>query len=392
MTTSKLLIDRRDATTLFTRLTDAAQQIWIATAWASDATPMSRALARVRSRIAALAVGLDFHQTDPDFLDRFRAHARVREVEDGTFHPKVYVFRTGSKFDAIVGSANLTRGGFGPNLELDVHLHGVTSDRVFRELVAFVEAQADAGRQMLAEDVAHYRKAWKAHQKPLKAARTYVPRKRLMRDDDVPLHVPWATFVERLFRTAKRAGHAMHPRGEDLGYLGVIGEAARIFRKYGRLAEMPLAERKKVAGIERRYGYFGSMRGAGHFKEHVAKRPAKLDRALDEIPSKGAVTREAFDAYAKAMAALEGVGVAVATRLLAMKRPDQFLCIDSANRRALSQAFGIAQSELNTYDGYWNLLTIAWRCPWCKAPRPKVKHAAVWDARVALVDAFYYGA
>ena len=102
------------------------------------------------------------------------------------------------------------------------------------------------------------------------------------------------------------------------------------------------------------------------------------------------VTRRQFDAF-KAALPSKGMGTpAVGSRLLAMKRPDFFLCISARNRRNLSQAFGLSEARLNTYDGYWELVELLHRCAWCGAPRPKMKHRQIWDARVALVDAFYY--
>jgi len=73
-----------------------------------------------------------------------------------------------------------------------------------------------------------------------------------------------------------------------------------------------------------------------------------------------------------------------------MKRPDVFLCLDSANRVGLGRSFGLPPARLYTYDGYWELMELLWRCPWYRAPRPKGRHRPIWEARVALVDAFFY--
>ena len=73
-----------------------------------------------------------------------------------------------------------------------------------------------------------------------------------------------------------------------------------------------------------------------------------------------------------------------------MKRPDAFLGVNSANVRKLSDGVGFAQSALKTFDGYWELHEVLWRCPWHRAKRPSGIDGRLWDARVALIDAFYY--
>ena len=73
---------------------------------------------------------------------------------------------------------------------------------------------------------------------------------------------------------------------------------------------------------------------------------------IDAIPLKGEVTKEMFDDYCKAFSSWTNP-VSSATRLLAMKRPDLFVCINSKNIKALSLLLGIPQSHL-TLENYWD--------------------------------------
>jgi hypothetical protein len=102
------------------------------------------------------------------------------------------------------------------------------------------------------------------------------------------------------------------------------------------------------------------------------------------------VKKSSFDAFAAGYQ-WNRSGVGTASRLLAMKRPDLFICIDSKNRSEIARAFDVAAASLQTFDGYWNLIQRIWRCPWHRAPRPKqALEARIWDARVALLDSLYY--
>jgi hypothetical protein len=82
--------------------------------------------------------------------------------------------------------------------------------------------------------------------------------------------------------------------------------------------------------------------------------------------------------------------VGTASRLLAMKRPDLFVCIDSENRPHIAKAFGVPASSLLTFDGYWDPVQRIWHCPWWRAPRPNDElERRAWNARVALLDSLF---
>ena len=67
-----------------------------------------------------IVVGLAGNATDPITLKELskRAELRIGEASGGIFHPKYYCFRSSSRSTVWVGSANLTRAGFGANNEL----------------------------------------------------------------------------------------------------------------------------------------------------------------------------------------------------------------------------------------------------------------------------------
>ena len=63
---------------------------------------------------------------------------RVLNWSKGTYHPKLYLAKTGAVSRAVVGSANLTSGLFA-NVELATSMSGQTSQPVFSSLWSFAE-------------------------------------------------------------------------------------------------------------------------------------------------------------------------------------------------------------------------------------------------------------
>ena len=83
------------------------------------------------------------------------------------------------------------------------------------------------------------------------------------------------------------------------------------------------------------------------------------------------------------------VGVGVATRLLALARPDCYVALNGASREALSMYSGLARTTLERH--YGALLEWVYGSNWYAAPRPSDPlEREIWDCRAALVDAFVY--
>jgi HKD family nuclease len=91
---------------------------------------------------ARFTAGLSFYQTDPAFLQALFKLSQKYELKlflgdtPETFHPKIYAFGSGRKGTVIVGSANLTSGGFSTNYEASAEIE-------------------DAGGTLMAEVTAH---------------------------------------------------------------------------------------------------------------------------------------------------------------------------------------------------------------------------------------------
>lgn len=188
--------------------------------------------------------------------------------------------------------------------------------------------------------------------------------------------------------------------------IAVIDLAKNIFDGSNHFNKIGKEERKFIAGIpnnldnagNRLWGVFGSMKGAGIFKNRIIENDINISLALDKIPRVGMVTKSHYDKfiqlYQKAFTGtqLENANnLATATRLLSMKRPDTFVCFDSKNKSALCRDFGVIQSDMN-FDRYWeDIVQRIYDCNWWINPEPsKGMEEKISTARAAFLDSLYY--
>jgi len=74
-----------------------------------------------------------------------------------------------------------------------------------------------------------------------------------------------------------------------------------------------------------------------------------------------------------------------------MKRPDYFVCFDSANRESLCKEFGIKLGH-HDYERYWDsVIERILISKWWTSPRPtQGQTQAIWDGRAAFLDSLFY--
>ena len=152
---------------------------------------------------------------------------------------------------------------------------------------------------------------------------------------DVPiLGEGWDAYYQKVKNEKPTAwGHSMNQR------LKVIETARQLFADHEHFNQIDRDGRRKIGGLMVEdgvdYRFFGSMVGSGMFKKAINNNDENLSVALDLIPAAGSISREMYlnyiEAYKKAFPKGRH-GIATATRLLAMKRPDTFVCFDKLNR------------------------------------------------------------
>ncbi len=201
--------------------------------------------------------------------------------------------------------------------------------------------------------------------------------------------LPWPEFFARV-----RA--EQHPPAYPLMQerLQVLRAIRQLFAQEVHFRDLDYVARRKVAGLLKSanpdFLLFGSMQWVGLFKRAVKDNNEEISLALDEIPLEGDIARDQYQRFTdRFLKAFKRSGMALASRLLAMKRPDTFVCVNNENREGLAQAFGISPSR--DAQGYWDLIERIRACTWWKASQPASgDERDVWRARAAFLDALFY--
>lgn len=166
-----------------------------------------------------------------------------------------------------------------------------------------------------------------------------------------------------------------------------------------------LVERFLIGGVEdsqtaKQYGFntqlLGSMQGFGSFKKVLKNDPEGLAKLLKIIPASGGIDGWHFTQFVEAYQALFATNgfkqthLFPATRLLAMKRPDQFVTISLDTLDFICQAFAIKTLKKQDFQRYWDeiILTLH-KSPWFNEEQPEdMQQAPIFRSRMALFERF----
>ncbi len=138
----------------------------------------------------------------------------------------------------------------------------------------------------------------------------------------------------------------------------------------------------------------GGMSSFASFKKILKNDPAGVQKLLKIIPANGRIDgwhymqftdgyRQLFEANGTKQAPLYP-----ATRLLAMKRPDQFVCISPETDDSFYQTLAIKPLKKQDFTRYWDdiILTIQ-KTEWFKQDMPMdPSQLAIYRARVSLLE------
>lgn len=365
-----------------------------AVAWASTSYRDGfELLKQNRDKIKRLVVGIHFYQTHPDFIREFMKLQSVKFVmsPDGVFHPKVYLFESkNGKWECIIGSPNFTQSAINKNSEAAVLFSSkdLDADDIYEEIINNMEQYWEQGRYLSESELTSYRNVWKRKQKLLNRVSGQYgssgPVKKSPMDVDI-FKMSWQNFFKQ---TEEDPEHSLE------GRLDVLNAAKNLFESYAHFKDMDVNDRREIAGFgpqkEINWHWFGSTTTAGKFKHEVLENNKHLSLALDQIPLHGDITENHYRECQKEFSQVKGVGIGSATRLLAMKRPDYFICLNSKNKEALCSAFDISKNI--KLSNYWKvIIERIVDCVWWSSEQPtNDKELAVWKGRAAFLDSLYY--
>lgn len=389
-----------------TELAREAVAIHIMAAWATRGSGLE-SLSVGRAGHKKAIIGTSFAVTEPDaLLELLQMGYDLRVVDrrpkGGTFHPKVYIFEhVDGDSTVLVGSANLTHSAFTRNTEVMVRTKlGPRSVRSVRDLF---ERTWDSSREMTDEWFDKYRATYsaaasvrsreiaKAERGDSEHSKRSVALVSISQLQGL-ITYQWTQYLRAIEdkRGMGRSGLA----GADNSYLRTLKIARPLLRSGLAVAEQ--MDLKKVMGKADNCGWFGVMslmRGkAGAIYQDRALRKC-VDRYLqplwdvsedDEVLEEG---RRAFIGLEK----IDGFGSGFITRMLTLARPDRFYSVNNGSRDGLASLFGVPKARLATWDGYSQGLEIVYKTPWFQSAPPIYKNMRqLWDARVALIDAYVY--
>lgn len=166
ITTNKTLLGN------FSRLLKRYPNVAFAVAWASANTAIFKQLITDSSCIQKAVIGTTFYQTHPDVLDAFVGSPSVRFIlqPKGVFHPKIYLFWDSKKWEALIGSANLTRAALTDNSEVMLLVSDSDESALTlkEQMATLIDGYWSSARTISHDEALSYRELWQIRQPDLR--------------------------------------------------------------------------------------------------------------------------------------------------------------------------------------------------------------------------------
>lgn len=393
----------------FVELVNEARRIDIVVAWASSCDEI-KALAASNADIRAV-VGTSGNSTNPSTLRHLTEFANLRIPPNNPpriFHPKYYLFH-GDRTVCWVGSANLTKGGFGRNVEL-IHEFDLmkTEDQEWFEHLwadlepdpwpAILEYEARytppqrsrrsappserADLPALADIV-----TWNDFYEGLRAydeyycyhddygfdvlGKTHSWLHTINTGNEIVLLNDWMNLTQRECRIL-RGLTANDDQEGDWGLLGTVGFQANYVLNSDRMPEVG-PDRQQIRNL------INPVVNAGNDISGIAHEAVQNIRFVRGIPGER-----------------PGVGPAAATRWLTLARPDCLVSVNGESASGLGEASGLPQNTNDLVNVYADFLGWLHEQEWFNefngGEPDDPEEREIWNRRAALVDVFVYDA
>lgn len=381
-----MLLTNSDLKCKFLERLRGAKFARIAVAWITSAGLAEQIGDAGRTKEVRLLVGVSDFITSPKALAVLLKSGCKLAIapESPKFHAKVFVFGGEQNDVCWVGSANLTESGFSNNIEL---VHEFES----LDLREWYERVWSCGKSIDQEWIDRY------------AERCAVTRSVDPTIDMPPFPKQSGAFEDwdAYFKAIVRAHTKLEDEKGDYrvfsgknSYLHVLAAVEPIMQKsWESLSEEEVAILMGLHYGTSDYGPLGSMKIAvtanKTFNESSGTR-SEIKAALDEVRR---AKVELVDVPTFAQKAFEriqrpGMNVGVATRLLALARPDVFVSVNTKSQKRLAKLSGLSGGEIEQPSGYKRLISWILRSPWWTSPEPTAAgwEFECWRYRAALVD------
>lgn len=298
----KLIISPQEFEKEFSRLLKEYNEFFWSVAWASSGK-LHDELVLQKNKIKKIIVGIHFYQTHPDFIESFINNKNVAFIEqpDGTFHPKVYLFQNHpEEWEILIGSGNFTRAAFSINTEANILISNrdANSDTIYNKVMSLINSSWNNAKVFNKDDFMNYKTVWKNQKAKIKSLSGSYNDEKGNQTPITQIPIMRATWEEFIMAVKKEKRHKVTLNER----LNVINFAYECFNEYIHFSKMNEDERKFIGGMQNKAndideGFFGSMNGAGTFKNKIINNNINISNALDQIPLRGQITRQHYDRY-----------------------------------------------------------------------------------------------
>ena len=403
-----MLLTTKDLLTKFGENIGFSDRIDIASAWLthSPALELLNAAHKERGVKIRAIIGTYGNATDPDSLEYLSKICKLCVVgnRESMFHPKIYVFRSGQKSCAWVGSANFTLAGFKRNLEVVQEV----SNNV-QTIVDWFDCQwKDNGGESDISAIEDYRERRK-HQGVSYDVAKLIGQPEIGKDKRLDLLKnanSWHEYVEAIKRCEdswKSEGRPWSVLDKKCSYVHTISQGQRVARMSSWI-DLNNEEKTILLGLQDgpngMWKLLGSLSAAGTVRGVFNNsKTGENQRTLKSIreslnlvlyASEGdfpAVAEEALGQIRRKGRFSHGTG----TRLLSLARPDRLVSVNNGSRVGLAETFGLKPTTLGEPKNYRLLLERLYDKPWYSGLNRRSKRdQQLWSLRAALIDSFVY--
>ena len=282
-----------------------------------------------------IMLGQAFFQTEPELLLELK---KLQAASPGltvrlasavtTFHPKVWIVTRDGASQAIVGSSNLSNGGFFANVECNLYTEVQT---VVHELSGWFADQWSIAHDL---DSKFFQTYWDEYNKIKEQRKLLLTKMGTSQDELARVEAKW------------RKKDAL---AKGLAYWNTETGAKEVREREKAIAEMRLMLHfPEFEFTAADYDQFVRVPELGSIRlAHIEQTRAALPQLKAALKGIGRTTTA--NSYSQ-LAKIYGLGPNLTTKLLAVYDPEKFIVVNGPVEKALL-SFGFSQEDLDPMDG-----------------------------------------